>query len=103
MEETLKRFYEHAKERGSICDSTHTPGEEDSHYYELDATVVEELLKAIESQTEPSFDAKEDHVLKYTPCHHPCINCSRVDCACAGGDGRFKRCSRRCNSYGEVK
>ena len=51
----------------------------------------------------PIKDIREDDRFNrtFTPCHHPCLNCGMVDdCMCAGGDGRYKRCSRRCNSFG---
>ena len=52
----------------------------------------------------PNDAAKEEvkTVVKYTPCNHHCIKCIQVNCMCAGGDGRYKRCSRGCNSYGKT-
>ena len=66
-----------------------------------EANIQLDLLKGNAQQPLESFNAEEDHVLKYTPCHHPCTNCGQVECMCAGGDGRYKRCSRGCNSYGK--
>lgn len=52
---------------------------------------------------EPGFEEEKKKTCgKYTPCHHPCVACGQIDCMCCGGDGRFKRCSRKCNSFGTI-
>ena len=47
--EIIEKFRKQVSERGPLYDGSHLPGEA-SHYYELDADIVEGVLKVLDSR-----------------------------------------------------